>query len=104
MVSWLIYLPNSPTLSSCKFHRYSEIKCVGVLRELSIDHNDCELISGFKLVICFLLSQRVKSRSLEDVVILNVDMNTLESPSDDLRNLPSDVVGPALRSQWTHAV
>ncbi|KAG9351150.1 hypothetical protein JZ751_025040, partial [Albula glossodonta] len=38
------------------------------------------------------LLERVKSRSLEDVVILNVDTNTLESPSDDLQNLPSDVV------------
>ncbi|XP_028816998.1 DENN domain-containing protein 1B isoform X6 [Denticeps clupeoides] len=38
------------------------------------------------------LSVRVKNRSLEDVVILNVDMNTLESPSNDLHNLPSDVV------------
>ncbi|KAG7230608.1 hypothetical protein INR49_025325 [Caranx melampygus] len=31
-------------------------------------------------------------RSLEDVVILNVDTNTMESPFDDLHNLPSDVV------------
>uniref|UniRef100_A0A3B4DUG5 UDENN domain-containing protein n=1 Tax=Pygocentrus nattereri TaxID=42514 RepID=A0A3B4DUG5_PYGNA len=38
------------------------------------------------------LLERVKSRSLEDVVILNVDTNTLESPIDDLHNLPSDVV------------
>ncbi|XP_030640188.1 DENN domain-containing protein 1B [Chanos chanos] len=38
------------------------------------------------------LLDRVKSRSLEDVVILNVDTNTLECPSDDLRNLPSDVI------------
>ncbi|KAF3690723.1 DENN domain-containing protein 1B [Channa argus] len=38
------------------------------------------------------LLERVRSRSLEDVVILNVDTNTLESPSDDLHNLPSDVV------------
>lgn len=38
------------------------------------------------------LFQRVRSRSLEDVVILNVDTNTLESPFDDLHNLPSDVV------------
>lgn len=37
------------------------------------------------------LLERVKSRSLEDVVILNVDTNTLESPTDDLHNLPSDV-------------
>ncbi|KAI5610227.1 DENN domain-containing protein 1B isoform X1, partial [Silurus asotus] len=38
------------------------------------------------------LLERVKSRSLEDVIILNVDTNTLESPADDLHNLPSDVV------------
>ncbi|KAK1805997.1 hypothetical protein P4O66_013044 [Electrophorus voltai] len=38
------------------------------------------------------LLERVKSRSLEDVVILNVDTNTIESSIDDLHNLPSDVV------------
>ncbi|GAA6090015.1 DENN domain-containing protein 1B isoform X4 [Tachysurus ichikawai] len=38
------------------------------------------------------LLERVKSRSLEDVIILNVDTNTLESPTDDLHNLPGDVV------------
>ncbi|XP_062869158.1 DENN domain-containing protein 1B [Trichomycterus rosablanca] len=38
------------------------------------------------------LLERVKNKSLEDVVILNVDTNTLESPNDDLHNLPSDVV------------
>ncbi|XP_034737091.1 DENN domain-containing protein 1B isoform X6 [Etheostoma cragini] len=40
------------------------------------------------------LLERVRSRSLEDVVILNVDTNTLESPFDDLHNLPSDVGEP----------
>nr|XP_054308030.1 DENN domain-containing protein 1B isoform X5 [Pongo pygmaeus] len=38
------------------------------------------------------LIQRVKNKSLEDVVMLNVDTNTLESPFSDLNNLPSDVV------------
>ncbi|XP_037324739.2 DENN domain-containing protein 1B isoform X2 [Pungitius pungitius] len=38
------------------------------------------------------LLERVRSGSLEDVVILNVDTNTLESPFDDLHNLPADVV------------
>ncbi|XP_040841342.1 DENN domain-containing protein 1B isoform X2 [Ochotona curzoniae] len=38
------------------------------------------------------LIERVKNKSLEDVVILNVDTNTLESPFNDLNNLPSDVV------------
>ncbi|XP_012599800.1 DENN domain-containing protein 1B isoform X2 [Microcebus murinus] len=38
------------------------------------------------------LIERVKNKSLEDVVMLNVDTNTLESPFNDLYNLPSDVV------------
>ncbi|XP_059533542.1 DENN domain-containing protein 1B isoform X5 [Myotis daubentonii] len=37
------------------------------------------------------LIERVRNRSLEDVVMLNVDTNTLESPFHDLDNLPSDV-------------
>nr|XP_046263111.1 DENN domain-containing protein 1B isoform X2 [Scatophagus argus] len=38
------------------------------------------------------LSERVRSRGLEEVVILNVDTNTLESPFDDLKRIPSDVM------------
>ncbi|XP_069315425.1 DENN domain-containing protein 1B isoform X1 [Eulemur rufifrons] len=38
------------------------------------------------------LIERVKNKSLDDVVMLNVDTNTLESPFNDLYNLPSDVV------------
>ncbi|XP_072788742.1 DENN domain-containing protein 1B isoform X6 [Taeniopygia guttata] len=38
------------------------------------------------------LSTRVKNRSLEDVVLLNVDTNTLETPFNDLDNLPGEVV------------
>ncbi|XP_026992196.2 DENN domain-containing protein 1B [Tachysurus fulvidraco] len=38
------------------------------------------------------LIERVRSRALEDVVILYVDTNTMESPHDDLKKLPSDVV------------
>jgi hypothetical protein len=30
--------------------------------------------------------------ALDDVVILNVDTNTLETPFDDLQSLPNDVV------------
>uniref|UniRef100_A0A3Q2HDC9 DENN domain containing 1B n=1 Tax=Equus caballus TaxID=9796 RepID=A0A3Q2HDC9_HORSE len=44
------------------------------------------------------LIERVKNKSLEDVVMLNVDTNTLESPFNDLSNLPSDVVS-ALKSK-----
>ncbi|XP_038600667.1 DENN domain-containing protein 1B isoform X2 [Tachyglossus aculeatus] len=38
------------------------------------------------------LMERVKNKSLEDVVVLNVDTNTLETPFNDLDNLPSEVV------------
>ncbi|XP_037352467.1 DENN domain-containing protein 1B isoform X2 [Talpa occidentalis] len=38
------------------------------------------------------LIERVKNKSLDDVVMLNVDTNTLESPFNDLNNVPSDVV------------
>ncbi|XP_048168142.1 DENN domain-containing protein 1B isoform X4 [Corvus hawaiiensis] len=38
------------------------------------------------------LSTRVKNRSLEDVVLLNVDTNTLETPFNDLNNIPGEVV------------
>ncbi|XP_066479750.1 DENN domain-containing protein 1B isoform X2 [Tiliqua scincoides] len=40
----------------------------------------------------FSLIERVKSKSLEDVVMLNVDTNALETPFNDLSNLPSEVV------------
>ncbi|NXG53682.1 DEN1B protein, partial [Psilopogon haemacephalus] len=40
----------------------------------------------------FSLIERVKNRSLEDVVLLNVDTNTLETPFNDLSNLPGEVV------------
>ncbi|KFW08337.1 DENN domain-containing protein 1A, partial [Eurypyga helias] len=38
------------------------------------------------------LIEKVKNRSLEDVVLLNVDTNTLETPFNDLNNLPGEVV------------
>ncbi|KAM9324204.1 DENN domain-containing protein 1A [Gastrophryne carolinensis] len=38
------------------------------------------------------LMEKVKSMNIEDVVVLNVDTNTLETPFDDLQNLPSEVV------------
>ncbi|NXK89349.1 DEN1A protein, partial [Formicarius rufipectus] len=38
------------------------------------------------------LMEKVRGMALEDVVILNVDTNTLETPFDDLQSLPNDVV------------
>lgn len=48
---------------------------------------------------CVSVRQRVKSRALEDVVILNVDTNTLESPYEDLKKIPADVVRLVYSSQ-----
>lgn len=36
--------------------------------------------------------QKVRGMALDDVVVLNVDTNTLETPYDDLQSLPNDVV------------
>lgn len=38
------------------------------------------------------LSEKVRSRGLEEVIILNVDTNTLETPFDDLKRIPPDVM------------
>ncbi|XP_069086528.1 DENN domain-containing protein 1C isoform X2 [Pleurodeles waltl] len=38
------------------------------------------------------LMEHVRQRPLEDVVVLNVDSNTLETPFQDLESLPADVV------------
>ncbi|XP_032088577.1 DENN domain-containing protein 1A isoform X2 [Thamnophis elegans] len=44
------------------------------------------------------LIEKVRNISLDDVVILNVDTNTLETPFDDLQSLPNDVIS-ALKSR-----
>ncbi|XP_060037531.1 DENN domain-containing protein 1C isoform X2 [Erinaceus europaeus] len=38
------------------------------------------------------LAERVREKALEDVVVLNVDSNTLETPFDDVQALPPEVV------------
>ncbi|XP_062333579.1 DENN domain-containing protein 1A isoform X2 [Osmerus eperlanus] len=38
------------------------------------------------------LMEKVRGMALDDVVVLNVDTNTLETPFDDLQGLPNDVV------------
>ncbi|XP_076020373.1 DENN domain-containing protein 1A isoform X1 [Genypterus blacodes] len=38
------------------------------------------------------LMEKVRGMALDDAVVLNVDTNTLESPFEDLQNLPNDVV------------
>ncbi|XP_072276149.1 DENN domain-containing protein 1B isoform X4 [Pyxicephalus adspersus] len=46
----------------------------------------------------FSLLERVRSRSLDDVVLLNVDTNSLETPFNDLSALPAEVIS-ALKSK-----
>ncbi|XP_008300721.1 DENN domain-containing protein 1A-like, partial [Stegastes partitus] len=38
------------------------------------------------------LMEKVRGMALDDVVVLNIDTNTLETPYDDLQSLPNDVV------------
>ncbi|XP_021005557.1 DENN domain-containing protein 1C [Mus caroli] len=38
------------------------------------------------------LAERIREKALEDVVVLNADSNTLETPFDDVQALPPDVV------------
>ncbi|XP_044029477.1 DENN domain-containing protein 1A isoform X2 [Siniperca chuatsi] len=38
------------------------------------------------------LMEKVRGMALDDVVVLNVDTNTVETPYDDLQSLPNDVV------------
>ncbi|XP_078018492.1 DENN domain-containing protein 1A isoform X4 [Epinephelus lanceolatus] len=38
------------------------------------------------------LMEKVRGMALDDVVVLNVDTNTLDTPYDDLQSLPNDVV------------
>ncbi|XP_026153112.1 DENN domain-containing protein 1A isoform X3 [Mastacembelus armatus] len=38
------------------------------------------------------LMEKVRGMALDDVVMLNVDTNTLETPYDDLQSLPNDVI------------
>ncbi|KAF3829535.1 hypothetical protein GH733_003799 [Mirounga leonina] len=44
------------------------------------------------LLIASKLSTRVREKALEEVVVMNVDSNTLETPFDDVQALPPDVV------------
>ncbi|XP_006892647.1 PREDICTED: DENN domain-containing protein 1A [Elephantulus edwardii] len=45
------------------------------------------------------LMEKVRNMALDDVVILNVDTNTLETPFDDLQSLPNDVEEPITFSE-----
>ncbi|XP_077460923.1 DENN domain-containing protein 1B [Stigmatopora argus] len=49
-------------------------------------------------------AEKVRSRGLEEAVVLNVDTNTLDNPFNDLKKLPSDVVSELKVCLKRHAV
>uniref|UniRef100_A0A8C1Q506 Si:dkey-76b14.2 n=1 Tax=Cyprinus carpio TaxID=7962 RepID=A0A8C1Q506_CYPCA len=93
----LIYCSKLSTLTAC-IHA-----CNGMLYPMYWQHIFIPVLPPHLLDYCCApmpyligihssLAERVRSRALEDVVILNVDTNTLESPHEDLKKIPADVV------------
>ncbi|XP_077057474.1 DENN domain-containing protein 1B isoform X3 [Siphateles boraxobius] len=93
----LIYCSKLSTLTACVhacngmlFPMYWQHIFIPVLPPHLLDY--CCAPMPYLIGIHSSLAERVKSRALEDVVILNVDTNTLESPHEDLKKIPADVV------------
>ncbi|KAF4118187.1 DENN domain-containing protein 1B isoform X2 [Onychostoma macrolepis] len=93
----LIYCSKLSTLTAC-IHA-----CNGMLYPMYWQHIFIPVLPPHLLDYCCApmpyligihssLAERVRSGALEDVVILNVDTNTLESPHEDLKKIPADVV------------
>ena len=51
--------------------------------------------ASFQWFLCFFL-QKVRQMPLDEVVIVDADTNVVESPFDDLAQLPSDTVSVAV--------
>ncbi|XP_056311831.1 DENN domain-containing protein 1B isoform X2 [Danio aesculapii] len=93
----LIYCSKLSTLTACVhacngmlFPMYWQHIFIPVLPPHLLDY--CCAPMPYLIGIHSSLAERVKSRALEDVVILNIDTNTLESPHEDLKKIPADVV------------
>ncbi|RXN25903.1 DENN domain-containing 1B-like protein [Labeo rohita] len=93
----LIYCSKLSTLTAC-IHA-----CNGMLYPMYWQHIFIPVLPPHLLDYCCApmpyligihssMAETVRSRALEDVVILNVDTNTLESPHEDLKKIPADVV------------
>ncbi|KAL1281269.1 hypothetical protein QQF64_000072, partial [Cirrhinus molitorella] len=93
----LIYCSKLSTLTAC-IHA-----CNGMLYPMYWQHIFIPVLPPHLLDYCCApmpyligihssMAERVRTRALEDVVILNVDTNTLESPHEDLKKIPADVV------------
>ncbi|KAI3352915.1 hypothetical protein L3Q82_019489, partial [Scortum barcoo] len=93
----LIFASKLSTLTSCVhalsavlYPMYWQHIFIPVLPPHLLDY--CCAPMPFLIGVHTSLSERVRSRGLEEVVILNVDTNTLETPFDDLKRIPSDVM------------
>ncbi|XP_051982652.1 DENN domain-containing protein 1B isoform X2 [Xyrauchen texanus] len=93
----LIYCSKLSTLTACihacngmLFPMYWQHIFIPVLPPHLLDY--CCAPMPYLIGVHSSLAERVRSRALEDVVILNVDTNTLESPHDDLKKIPADVM------------
>uniref|UniRef100_A0A8C1WUG6 Si:dkey-76b14.2 n=1 Tax=Cyprinus carpio TaxID=7962 RepID=A0A8C1WUG6_CYPCA len=93
----LIYCSKLSTLTACihacngmMYPMYWQHIFIPVLPPHLLDY--CCAPMPYLIGIHSSLAERVRSRALEDVVILNVDTNTLESPYEDLKKIPADVV------------
>ena len=54
--------------------------------------SNVENISIYIYTSCSYLFQKVRDMPLDDVVILDIDKNTIELPFNDVDNLPSEAV------------
>uniref|UniRef100_UPI0037E7A732 DENN domain-containing protein 1B isoform X3 n=1 Tax=Semicossyphus pulcher TaxID=241346 RepID=UPI0037E7A732 len=93
----LIYASKLSTLTSCVhalsavlYPMYWQHIFIPILPPHLLDY--CCAPMPYLIGVHTSLSERVRSRGLEEVVILNVDTNTLETPFDDLKRIPSDVM------------
>ncbi|XP_051559068.1 DENN domain-containing protein 1B isoform X2 [Myxocyprinus asiaticus] len=93
----LIYCSKLSTLTACihacngmLFPMYWQHIFIPVLPPHLLDY--CCAPMPYLIGVHSSLAERVRSRALEDVVILNVDTNTLDSPHDDLKKIPADVL------------
>uniref|UniRef100_A0A672GD84 UDENN domain-containing protein n=1 Tax=Salarias fasciatus TaxID=181472 RepID=A0A672GD84_SALFA len=93
----LIFASKLSTLTSCVhalsavlYPMYWQHIFIPVLPPHLLDY--CCAPTPYLIGVHSSLSEWVRSRELEEVVILNVDNNTLETPFDDFKRIPSDVV------------
>ncbi|CAN9509988.1 unnamed protein product [Ophioblennius macclurei] len=93
----LIFASKLSTLTSCVhalsavlYPMYWQHIFIPVLPPHLLDY--CCAPTPYLIGVHSSLSERVRSRELDEVVILNVDNNTLETPFDDYKKIPSDVM------------